>query len=390
MSKIQELDHLMKRFTEEGLSGCGLIVTQHGKVLYENYAGYADIENKKPVTADSLFRMASMSKIPMYTTLMMLYERGLCKLSDPVSEYLPEWKHVKRFAYGHNGELTAVEASRPITVGDTLSMRCGMPYCNSPAPTSDPTLKSMQACMKPLWERGHYTLRENVRVMADAVLAFEPGTNWMYGFSSEIAACLIEVLTGKSIDNVMKEFLFDPLGMDSTRSRFYEGARERLVKIYTRNPDNSLSDIYCRMDDKHLPGEEHDAGWARLFAPVRDYGKLLTMLACGGVYEGQRIVKKETLDLMRTNLLDSVQLKNFIKCYEDGYGYGYGVRTLLDPAVVNSGAKPGAFGWTGGFGTWCEASPEQEMAIVYMHNQLPNMEEYYHHPIRRAAYALAE
>jgi len=386
MSTIKDLDRLLQGFVDGGLPGCGLQIAQNGKTLYEGYFGYADIEAKKPVTDQSVFRLASMSKIPLYTTLMMLYERGKFLLTDPIYDFFPEWKGVKKYVKGANGYVHAVPTDNPITISDVLSMKAGLPYCHSNAPTNNRTLASMQEAMKPLWEKGHYTNREHIAAMSNAVLACEPGTEWIYGFSSELAAGVVEAVCGKGIDDVFQEFLFDPLGMTSTQSHFFGDIEERMVRLYNKAPDGTLD---CRpnpMDEKHIPGEEHEAGWARLFSTVNDYTKLMQMLACGGVYNGVRIMGRKTIDTMRANGLE----KLFDDPYNAGYGFGYGVRTLVDPEKGNHNGSVGAFGWTGGFGTWCEADPTDGVSIVYMHNMMPNDEQYYHPRVRTVAYGLID
>ena len=331
-----------------------------------------------------------MSKIPMYTTMMMLYEKGYFNLTDPIGEYLPEWKESKKFVRNSNGEIRIEKTARPINISDVMSMKCGLPYCNFPGKTEDLTMTSMQKCMAPLWEKGHYTLQEHVAAMSQAILAFDPGTHYIYGFSSELAAALIEVLTGKSVDEAMKEMIFDPLEMHDTRSRFFGDIQERMVTLYPVDNSPQMLSMLKMMDKKHLPGEENDAGWGRLFSTTKDYSNLMSMLACGGMYKGQRIMGRKTIDMMRFNGLDATQMKDFSDMYNAGYGYGYGVRTLIDKAAGNHNGSLGAFGWTGGFGTWAEADPEEQVGIVYMHNTAPSGEEYYHHLIRNVAYGFIE
>ena len=228
--------------------------------------------------------------------------------------------------------------------------------------------------------------------MSKAILQYEPGTHWSYGFSSEITAALIEKVCDKPINDVFKELLFDPLGMDSTRAKFFDGAKERLVKMYARKEDNSLEEIVNSPFDRgHLP--ETETGWGRLFSNVNDYSKLIGMLANGGEFGGVKIMGRKTIDTMRSNGLDAEMLNDFESDgapYNYGYGYGYGVRTLIDKARGNHNGSLGSFGWTGGFGTWCEADPEDAVSIVYMHNQSPNMELYYHHHVRNVAYGCLE
>ena len=313
MAKFDKLDRLLESFVAEGLPGCAMQIVQHGETVYERYVGYADLENKKPLTSENLFRQASLSKIPLYTAAMMLYERGKFNLTDPVSNWLPEWKDLKRFEFNPNGEATIVPCQREMTVSDILSMKCGLPYCNFPGYTEDPTIKSMQECMKPLWEKGHYTVQEHIAAMSKAVLAYEPGTHWIYGFSSELTAAFIEKVYGKDIDTALRELVYDPLGMDNTRSRFFEGAQERMVKLYKWNDDGTVSPTTAAFDEKHLPGEEHESGWARLFSNVNDYAKLFGMLANGGVFNGKRIMGRKTIDMMRSNGLNAGQLEKALR-----------------------------------------------------------------------------
>ena len=382
MADFRDLDCLLEGFTKEKLPACAMQIAQRSKTIYEGYFGYSDLDAKTPVTKDSVFRQASLSKLPLYTTMMMLYEKGKFLLSDPISNYFPEWATSKKVIDKPDGSYDIVPTNRPIIISDVLSMKCGLPYCNFPGPTTDPTMKAMQEGMKPLWEKGHYTIREQVRAMAEAPLAFEPGTDWLYGFASELAAGIIEEVCGKSIDDVFLEFLFEPLGMENTRSHYFGDIKERMVKLYGLTPEGELKPTTFKLDDRHQPGIENERGWARLFSTVNDYTKLMQMLANGGVYEGRRIMGRKTIDLMRSNSLS----KPFDDTYNAGYGYGFGVRTLVDKNKGNHNGSLGAFGWTGGFGSWCEADPEEGVSIVYMHNRIPNGELYYHLRMRAAAY----
>lgn len=388
MATAKDLDLLLEGFVKRGIPGCALQIAQRGKTLYEGYFGCSDLSSSAPVTSDSIFRMASMSKIPLYVGMMMLYERGKFLLSDPISNFFPEWAQIKKYVRHPNGYVDVVPVQRPITIRDTLSMKCGLPYCNSDAPTSDLTLRGMQECMRPLWEKGHFTLREQIAAIAKAPLACEPGTHWIYGFSSELAAGVIEAVCDKPVNDALKEMLFDPLGMENTGAVFFGDISRRIVKLYAQDDQGAMSPGPDFFDKKHLPGKEHEAGWGRLFSNVNDYTKLMQMLACGGVYDGIRIMGSQTIDLMRSNGLTPQQQADFEDSYNAGYGYGCGVRTVIDPARGNLNSSIGAFGWSGAFGTWCEADPSEGVSIVYMHNLLPNHEQYCHHRVRAASYGL--
>ena len=167
MSNARDMDRLLQGFVDGGLPGCGLKVTRRGETVYEGYFGHADIKTGAPVTKRSAFRQASTSKLPLYTAAMMLYEQGRFLMTDPLYEYLPEYRESTKVVRRPNGQVDIVKTDRPLIVRDALTMRCGLPYCNGPADDAeDLTLRYMSRAMRPLWDKGHYTNREQVRAMA--------------------------------------------------------------------------------------------------------------------------------------------------------------------------------------------------------------------------------
>ena len=196
-----KMDNLLNRFVQNTVPGCACVIMKDGAPIYEGYAGYADIEAKKPITEHSIFRQASTTKLFTYAICMMLLERGEFLLSDPLYEYLPEWRNTRKFVRRPNGELITEPVEHPITIMHALTMACGMPYCMGPIKGSpdDPTLAGMSKVMEGLCKDGNIpTLREQVRGMAEVPIMFEPGTHWQYGFGSEIVGALVEEITGKA------------------------------------------------------------------------------------------------------------------------------------------------------------------------------------------------
>lgn len=384
MCSIKDVDNLLQSFIDRGLPGCSLHVVQKGNVLYEGYFGMADIEAGKKVDENSVFRLASMSKIPLYTVMMMLYEQGKYLMTDPVGKYLPGWETSTKYVKKEDGSYDVVKTDRPLIIKDALTMKCGLPYCNFDGPTDDIVMKGMQECMRPLWKKGYYSVAEHMAAMCKAPLACEPGTEWIYGFSSEITAGLIEAICDMPVNDVFRKMLYEPLGMTSTDAIYFGDIPERMVRLYAKDGNGNLTDGPGFFDKKHLPGIENEAGWGRVFTTGSDFSKLMQMLACGGEFDGKRYMSRKTIDLLRTNTLDGL----FGDTYNGGYGYGYGFRTLVDKNKANSNGSIGSFGWTGGFGTWCEADPQEGLSIVYMHNLMPNDEEYYHPRVRAASYGL--
>lgn len=395
MSDFKHLDTLLQKYVDDGLPGCACMIAKKGEILYENYFGWADVENKKSLTRENVFRQASLTKVAMYTTIMMLYEQGKFLMTDPLYDYFPEWRHSTKMIRRESGDIDIVPVDHPITIKNIMNMTCGLPYdmIMGDMPVQHPTSQAMAEAMKPLREKGYFTLREQIKAISNVPLAFEPGERFLYGFASELTAGLLEAVCGKPAEQVMKEMLFEPLGMDSSANFTFGDLSERLVQNYYLNPGKNLGDENAL----HIPPAKRDAmfvgplgtvpGFSRVITNCWDYTKLMQMLANGGVYDGKRIMGRKTIDLLRTNTLTKTMIEeDYSNSYLAGYGYGYGVRTMSDHYVGQHNGSLGAFGWTGGSGTWAEADPSEGVSIVYMHNIQPNLEEYHHLRMRATAY----
>lgn len=386
MSTAKDMDALLEKYAAESVPGCGCVVMRDGKVLYEGYKGYADLDKKIPVDENSIFRLYSMTKVIVCTAALIQFERGKFLMADPYYNYFPEYKDTQVVDFTPNGSYRVRPAKSPILVRDTFGMTCGLPY---PSPNGEhPTDAAMNAVRAELEKKGAYTLQDDVRAMASVPVKFDPGTHFNYGFGHEMVAALVEVTSGMTIGEFLQKEIFEPLGMKSTFYRYRAGERERMVKLYNGSYGAYTDDAGAR-DARHEPDAVYEGGGAGLFSTVHDYAIFTQMLANGGTYNGVRILGKNTIDLMRRNQLSSEALQDFRNSYLEGYGWGMGVRTMMDPSGC-SNSTPGEFGWTGAAGTWTSIDPEHHFSAVYMHNMFPNMEEYHHLRVRAVAYGLIE
>jgi CubicO group peptidase (beta-lactamase class C family) len=387
MSKPADMSRLLSEIIKVGPAGCGAAVAQNGEILFEGYAGLADLETGRPITADSCYRIFSMTKVVVCTAAMILFERGKFLLNEPVYEYLPEYRHPQVVVTDANGNQNLVEAKNTMLIKHAFNMAVGMPY-----PQSDTlTGRAMRKVMQELTEKyGHYDVLTEARAMASIPLAFEPGTHWLYGYGHDIVAALVQLLSGKSVGQFLKDEIFDPLGMTSTAYQFQGDAASRMVSMYRQGQDGSLTREPGLFDRFHVPEAKYQSGGAGLYSTVMDYLKFTQMLANGGSYKGEQIIGSATIDLMRTNHLNADQMKDFYVSYLAGYGYGLGVRTLLSRADGHVSSTPGEFGWTGGGGTYTFIDPARRLSGVYMHQMQPPMEEYIHHRFRAVANGLAK
>ncbi len=388
MHNFSKLDNLLKSFAEHSVPGCACTVMKKDEIIYEGYAGYADIDTKERVHTSSMFRQASTTKLFTYAIVGMLYEEGKFLLSDPISEYLPEWKHMTKFNTRPNNELEIVPLENPITIKDVVTMACGLPYCMFPDVNSkQPVIAAMSKALQTISGDQRPTLREEVRVMSRVPVLFEPGTHWLYGFGSEITGAIVEEITGKPLRTVFKERVIDPLGLKDTDTYITEHNRHQVVGDYVKGEDGSFTKTSPASDASFDPQATPVGARVNLLASSNDYAVFMQMLANGGSYKGERLLGRKTVDLLRTNYLNETQLKDFNNnTYLAGYGYGLGFRTMMDKAAGNHNGSLGSFGWTGGSGIWAEADPTEEVSIVYMHNMRPNEELYHHLRVRTAAY----
>ena len=384
---FSKIDRVIREFEEKRtMPGCAVSIMQGDEVVYEGFAGYSDIEAKKPVTRDSMFRQASTTKLFTYAIMGMLFEEGRFLFSDPIGYYLPEWKNTKKWVVTEKGEIDLVPVEHPITIRNTVSMMCGLPYCMTPAANPDnPTVAAMSERMAELLKHGTPTLREEVRAMADVPVMFEPGSHWLYGFGSEITGALVETFTDKPLREVLRERIIEPLELEHTDTYITDANRDHLVKAYTKDAEGGFHEAPTMFDATSVPGAAPVGARPNLLMSANDFAAFTQMLANGGTYKGRKLMAQGTVDMLHENQLSGAQMKDFVNDYHLGYGYGLGFRTLMEKKYGHNG-NLGAFGWTGGFGTYAEADPVAKLAIVYMHNMMPNEELYHHLRVRNAAY----
>lgn len=385
MPNFHHLDSLLKEFVQKGPSGCGCAVAKDGEVLYEGYHGVADIESGRPVTQDTVYRLFSSTKVIICAAAMMLHERGKFLLSDPLYEYFPEYRKPIVAKVSPGGYVSYEEAKSPMLVKHAFSMAVGLPYHMGES-VSAVAMANIRKELDAAYGVKGYDLLTDIKAMAKAPIAFEPGTHFLYGYGHELVAGMIEVASGKSVGQFLQEEIFDPLGMTSTGYRYFGDIKERMITAYRRDEAGAMTPIPGFLDVNHEPDAKLELGGAGLFSTVMDYLKFTQMMANGGVYNGQRIMGRKTIDLMRQNQMNKQQMKDFGGVYNAGYGYGLGVRTLMDPAAACSSSSVGEFGWTGAMGTWTAIDPAEGVSVVYMHQMQPNMEEYHHLRVRAAAF----
>ncbi|HEX3030432.1 MAG TPA: serine hydrolase domain-containing protein [Clostridia bacterium] len=379
MAGFDDLSALLKQFVKNGTPGCGCAVAKNGKTLYQGYFGYADLEEKRPVTEDTVYRLFSMTKVVICTAAMMLFERGKFLLNEPIYEYFPEYRDTQVFVKENDGSYNVKKSKSPMLIKDAFTMSVGFPYDSGDSPTAKEMARVKDELRK---KYGKCDIVTEVKAMGSVPVEFDPGTHWLYGYGHDIIAGLIQIISGKTVGQFLQDEIFGPLGMNNIGYRYRDGIESRMASYYSMDEGGGMKKVPGLFDEFHESDALYEGGGAGLYSTVKDYLKFSQMLANGGSYNGERIIGRKTIDLMRANHLNSNQLKDFTNSYLAGYGYGLGVRTLMSTADGHSNGTVGEFGWTGMLGTYVSIDPYEGFSVVYMHQMDPNMEEYHHLRVR--------
>lgn len=379
----ERLTPLLKSLMEKGPAGCACTVVHRGEVIYQEALGYADLDKKQAINLDTIYRIYSMTKVVTCVAALMLYEKGHYLLNDPLGDYLPEFRNPQVYKYNDIGIKTLVPAGTPIRIKDLFMMTSGITYGGDGNETERQTRAKMEKATETM------DTQTAVKAIASVPLAFEPGTRWKYGMSHDVLAALIEVLSGQKFGDFLEKEIFEPLGMKDTSFRIREDQRDRLCTMYDCAADGAMTPN-IRLDSCYQPDCELESGGGGLLSTLGDYSKFAQALANGGELNGTRILSRKTVQLMATNHLNAQQLRDFDWSQMSGYGYGLGVRVLLDPAAGGNNGSIGEFGWAGMAGSYLLIDPKEELSIVYMQQLLPSREPFIHPRLRAVVYGAME
>ena len=355
----------LRRFVDAGqIAGCSIKIIRGGETLHKECLGYANIEQQTPITEKTIFPIASMTKVITVAGLMQLYEQGLFKLWDPVSEYLPGFKNPTIAVEKPDGGYDIVPAKGEVTLRQLFTMTSGVPYAGK-----ETAAARIQDQKGDAYIAEHGSMPDTktwCNMVGQLPLAFEPGEKWMYGFSIDVLGAVIEVLSGQTLGDYLQEHIFDPLGMKDTGFYVPAEKQHRVATLY--HIDEGM-----KPDDRTYPAEKpaFESGGGGLFSTVRDYSRFAQMLLRGGTLDGERILGRKTIDLIATDHLTPQQQATHSWDTQRGYGYGLGVRVMTNPEIAESNGSVGEWGWDGAFGNWFCVDPKEKLTCVYLTTNLP-------------------
>jgi CubicO group peptidase (beta-lactamase class C family) len=349
----------MERLQAEGkLAGAVTLVARRGQLVSLKAHGFADIESKRPMRADDIFQIQSMTKPVATVMTLMLVEEGRFLLSDPVAKFLPEFGDMKvAVAKPDAAEgYVLVPVERGITIHDLLTHRAGftgLPPSNSPAEIL--RRKAVQSLPK----NGDFTLEEFTKHLAASPLDTHPGATFKYGPSTVVLGRLIEVVTGQTLDKVLQDRIFKPLGMIDTSFAVPLEKQLRVAPAYSLSAEK----ILVKLPLDSLTPRFFSAG-GNLWSTAADYLRFSQMLLNNGELDGQRLLSRKSVELMTERHVDKIPLPFMPGQY---FGLGVAVRKADgDSGLIGS---PGTFGWSGGYNTYFRIDPHEKL-IVMLFTQL--------------------
>lgn len=367
MSLSQMNDILIKAVEDGEIAGGNFLCLKDGiEQCYFEY-GYADKETKAPIKKDTIFRLYSMSKPVTSAAVMLLLERGLIDLLDPVELYLEGFKDQKYYE-----GTTLKDVKRKMTIKDLLFMTAGLTYPGENSLTERETGKLFDKLVDGLKDGSPYENFGTVEAMNELgkiPLMFSPGDEFLYSSCADVLGAIVEVVTKMPFSEFLQKNIFTPLDMNDTGFYVLEEKQARLASTYEVTEDGlkKYEGDNLGIQNRMLNKPTFESGGAGLASTIEDYSKFATMLLKKGVYNGRRILAEKTVEYMTTNHLNPKQ-EQFLESWEGLAGYSYGnlMRILTKPELCNHLGSKGEYGWDGWLGVFFMNSPKDNLTFLFM------------------------
>jgi CubicO group peptidase (beta-lactamase class C family) len=349
-------DYVRNEIAAGRLAGAVVLVQQHGQPVLLQSLGVRDVATQLPMTADTIFRIYSMSKPITAVAVMMLVDDGKLRLDDSVAKYIPAFADTKVAVLAPDGKsVRSFEPlARPITIEDLLRHTSGITY----GFYGDTAVRKVYAASN-LFD-GDIDNATFVDRLAKLPLAEQPGTLWDYGHSFDVLGRVVEVVSGQSLYQFEKQRLLDPLGM--TETAFYLADQSKRDRVAEPLPQDRFDRPVAGLDDPIRP-RKWESGGAGMIGTIGDYARFLQMLLNGGTLDGRRYLKPETVALMtRDHLGPGVARDNlYFPGPRTGFGLGFAVRTSATPPFAT-----GEYRWSGAGGTFFLVDPQDDLFVIVM------------------------
>jgi CubicO group peptidase (beta-lactamase class C family) len=326
------------------LAGVTTVVARHGKIVHFDTYGKANAATGQPLKPDSIYRIASMTKPIVGVAMMQLYEQGKWKLDDPVAKYIPEFAHLQVKKKSGGTEPLSTQMTMAQLMSHTAGFGLNADY--SDANFAAGNLQSM------------------VDKLAAMPLFSQPGTDWAYGPVVNIQGHVVEKLSGQTLDVYLSEHIFKPLGMADTGFWVSPDKASRVVAIHTYDANGK---IMAQQDQKVTTSKPvFLSGSGGLMSTAKDYWRFAQAMGNGGTLDGKRVLKAETVELMRKNVLKPGVKVDLYGPALEGIGFGLDFAIVMDPKAAKTAQGVNSFYWGGAFGTWFWIDPTNDLVFVGM------------------------
>jgi CubicO group peptidase (beta-lactamase class C family) len=378
-SRLERItDHIERQYIAPGrIAGAQVAVARHGHAAYFHSFGRMDVERDRALTDDTVFRIYSMTKPIVSIALMMLHERGLFQLSDPVARYFPSWANHRVYVSGQGADMVTKACDRPMIVKDLLTHMSGLTYGGAlPFVPSDDPVDAVYKGLKIRSQGSSDTTADFIGKLAQVPLRFQPGTRWEYSLATDVCGALVETISGRPLDEFLRTEIFEPLGMVDTGFFVRPDQKDRFAANYQR-VDKKLKLLDDPATSLYLTKPNFCSGGGGLVGTTSDYMKFCHMLCNGGMGPHERIIGSRTLSMMRINHLpnnaDLTQIGSggFSETAYAGIGFGLGFATTMDRAASNRVAA-GTFYWGGAASTLFWIDPEEDLTVTFMTQLMPS------------------
>ena len=376
-ARLARVDAALKPYIDnKQLAGAVVAIARKNKTVYMKSFGAADVDSKKAMTNDAIFRIASMTKPVTSVAVMMLYEEGKFLLDDPISKFIPEFKESKVLT----ADGKTVPAKREITIRDLLRHTSGISYRFWGKPIAEVYEKAgIFDGLAPT----EGTIADMTKRIAAQPLHNQPGEAWEYGLNTDVLGYLVEVVSGMPLDKFFKERIFNPLKMVDTQFYVSDAQKSRVVSLYTpgekggivKSPDapTRWGQLIFSPAVPYGTQRTYFSGGGGLTSTASDYLRFTQMFLNGGQLDGQRLLSRKSVELMAMNHIGDISVWAYVPPSAAGnlgdkFGLGFGVRS---DAGMNELGSTGEYMWAGIFNTRFWIDPKEQMSIVMMGQIIP-------------------
>ncbi len=362
--RLKRIDNAMNEWVQKGwMNGGVALIMRNGKIVYYKAAGYNDLGTKAPLSMDGIFRIASQTKAIASVAIMMLFEEGKLLLNDPVSKYIPSYKKqtvLDKFNAADT-TYTTVPVARDITIKDLLTHTSGIGYAQIGSKEAN-AIYAKNNLTAGLAVTNESLLAAMTR-LGTLPLLHQPGAKWTYGLNNDLLGCLVEIISGMTLDDFFRVRIFEPLGMKDTYFMIPAEKGNRLVNLYTEDSTGHLVKAEINMLNGPvtpaypLVKSTYYSGGAGLSSTIYDYGIFLQMLLNGGSYNGKRILSRNTVRMMTINQIGELSIRG-----DDKFGLGFQIVTEKNGNVP---AQAGTYSWGGAFATSYWVDPKEKIVMLF-------------------------